>query len=489
MKIACLTERLERMPMVKIVLPVAAGIGLAAIGTFPLWFLGAAVVGCGVAALLLRSTAWTVTLWMVVGCAAAEIRTPNGCSVPRNMKTIFEVQIEEIPSEQGRYIRAEASVRAWRNPTNGHWVPSDARIMLYGDSLTHLVAGERIRCRSTLRPFRSDLSSYRRLMLRRGVVGTLRVGKGSLLERRPPRDATWHEVASARLLRLPMQSASGAVVRAMAVGDRSAITAKQRTVYAQSGLSHLLAVSGLHTGIVFALVNLLLWWLPVVRRGHLVRNVLVIVAIWSYVAIAGWPPSAVRAAVMCTLLQTVLATGSEYVGINALAAAALGMLLWNPAWIGDISFQLSFAAVAGILAWGVPIGRRLHTRYGVVNLLIGSYVVCAAASIATLPLVSHAFGIIPLAGMVVSPVAIGLATVVVACGVTGIIVPLGAVGYVADSAAAAITGLAEWSAAIPNGVVEYRLGGVAVGAIYLVFGATTLAAWCREPKKNVHLRS
>ncbi|MFQ7503233.1 MAG: ComEC/Rec2 family competence protein, partial [Alistipes finegoldii] len=150
--------------------------------------------------------------------------------------------------------------------------------------------------------------------------------------------------------RLRIPGDAGAVCRAMVTGDRSGITQELRTVYSRSGLSHLLAVSGLHTGIVFALVNLMLWWLPLLHRGHLVRNLLATVCIWLFVAAAGFSPSAVRAAVMCTMLQFALASASEYVALNALAAAGFGMLLWNPAWLGDISFQLSFIAVAAILA-------------------------------------------------------------------------------------------------------------------------------------------
>ena len=87
---------------------------------------------------------------------------------------------------------------------------------------------------------------------------------------------------------------------------------------------------------------------------EILRNLLAAACIWIYVAAAGFPPSAIRAAVMCTVLQTALASASEYVGLNALAAAGFGMLIWNPSWLGDISFQLSFVAVAAILAWGVP---------------------------------------------------------------------------------------------------------------------------------------
>ena len=76
----------------------------------------------------------------------------------------------------------------------------------------------------------------------------------------------------------------------MTAGDRSGLTPELRTAYSRSGLSHLLAVSGLHTGIVFVLINLLLWWLPLLRRGHLLRNLLAAAAVWCFVAAAGFPP-------------------------------------------------------------------------------------------------------------------------------------------------------------------------------------------------------
>ena len=67
---------------------------------------------------------------------------------------------------------------------------------------------------------------------------------------------------------------------------------------------------------------------------------------------------------------------------SALATAAFGMLLWNPNWLGDISFQLSFIAVAAILAWGVPLCRLLHTRRRALNLLTNALVISLVAGIA-----------------------------------------------------------------------------------------------------------
>jgi len=299
----------------------------------------------------------------------------------------------------------------------------------------------------------------------------------------------WAALAGASLL----SAGAAAVVEAMAAGERRGVTPELRTAYSRSGLSHLLAVSGLHTGIVFALVNLALWWLPLFRRGHLLKNLLAAVAVWLFVAAAGFPPSAVRAAAMCTVLQAALASASEYVGLNALAAAGFGMLVWNPSWLGDISFQLSFVAVAAILAWGVPLCRRCRTRWKGVNVVVDAYLIGFVATVATAPLVSHTFGVVPLAGLAVNPLAIALAGVVVFGGALWMLAPVGflapAFGFVTGSAAEGISALARLTASLPGGAADYTLGGWPTAAVYAVFALATLAAWSGEPKKNVSLRT
>ena len=210
-----------------------------------------------------------------------------------------------------------------------------------------------------------------------------------------------------------------------------------------------------------------------------------------YVAAAGFPPSAVRAAVMFTMLQSALASASEYNGLNALAAAAFGMLLWNPAWLGDISFQLSFAAVAAILAWGVPLCRRLRTRRRALNPITDALAVSLAATLATAPLVSHTFGIVPLAGVVVNPAAILLGSVVVLAGALWMLLPVGwaapAFECVLSHTAEGLNALARVTADLPCTAAEYALGGGATAAVYLFFALATVAAWSAEPKKSVHL--
>lgn len=476
--------------MLKLLAPLAAGIALAGQYELPLWFLAAAFVVAGIVALLMRSSAATLLLLLTAGFAVAQLRTPQP-TVPRGLHTLYEVVVDGFPAERGAYRSASVSVAAWRDPADGTWHPSDSWLMLYADSLVTLRPGERLRCRGTVRPFRGGAESYRRLMQRRGYAGTMWIGPQAVLERLEPESSDLHRAAVRRLERLAMPPEAAAVVEAMAAGERRAIPAELRNAYSRSGLAHLLAVSGLHTGIVFVLINVVLWWLPLLRRGHLAKNLLAIAAIWLFVAAAGWPPSAVRAAIMCSLLQWALASGSEYVGLNALATAAVVMLLWNPNWLGDISFQLSFIAVAAILAWGVPLCRRCRTRRRWVNALIDAYLIGLIASAATAPLIAHTFGSIPLAGLLINPLAILLAGVVVFGATLWMILPLAPLAplfaFVTGHAAKAINLLARATAALPGGALDTRLSAGATALLYALFLAATLAAWGRKPKKSLPL--
>ncbi len=487
MKPEFLLAKLDRMPMLKAVVPFAAGILAADRFALPLWFLAGAFLLSGVLALLLRSPLCTLAMLFTAGFGAAQLRD-TGRTVPYGVYTAYELSVEGIPADRGRYASAEATVTAWRDPADGTWHPAGDRVTLHADTLTPLHPGERLRCRGTVRPLRGGAESYRRLMTRRGFAGTIWLSERTILERLPARSTALHLHAAERMGRLRIPGDAGAVCRAMTAGDRSGITPELRAAYSRSGLSHLLAVSGLHTGIVFALVNLLLWWLPLLRRGHLLRNLLAAACIWIYVAAAGFPPSAVRAAVMFTMLQSALASASEYNGLNALAAAAFGMLLWNPAWLEDISFQLSFAAVAAILAWGVPLCRRLRTRRRALNPITDALAVSLAATLATAPLVSHTFGIVPLAGVVVNPAAILLGSVVVLVGALWMLLPVGwaapAFECVLSHTAEGLNALARVTADLSCAAAEYALGGGATTAVYLFFALATAAAWSAEPKKK-----
>ena len=485
-----LHQRIDLMPMLKILIPFATGILVANSGTLPLWLLAGAFVCSGVVAMLFHSRVAILTMIFTTGFGLAQFRTPQR-TTPLHTPTLFEIAVDGIPQIRPKGQTAHALIRAWRDPHTGHWHPTEDRLLVFCDSLTTLQADERLSIEGVIRPFRDTHPSYKRLMQRRGYIGTLSLHKQGILSQQDSLPRSFHLCAAQRMASLAIEGDAGAVVNAMTTGDRSRLTAQLRGEYSRSGFSHLLAVSGLRTGVVFLLLNLVLWWLPLLRWGHLLRNTLSIVAVWIFVAAAGFPPSAIRAAVMYTLLQLSLAGGEEYSSMNAWAGAALLMLMWQPAWIGDLSFQLSFLAVGGIISWGVPLCRRLRTRFRVVNWVVDALVISLVASLVTAPLISHTFGITPLVGILLNPLAILLATILVAGGVVWLILPFEILStplrFVISHAAVGINSLAHWTASTPHTSVEYTLSTTATATIYVLFLVFTLTIWNFKPKKKLPL--
>ena len=141
-----------------------------------------------------------------------------------------------------------------------------------------------------------------------------------------------------------------AVVAAMSLGDKSELTPALKDTYSVSGASHVLALSGLHLGIIYMLLSL---FLPR-RRWPALSQLVVILVVWAFVFLVGMSVSVVRSAVMLTMYGLLSIGHREKMSINALAFTAIVMLMWNPAWLFDVGFQMSFMAVLAILMF-VPL--------------------------------------------------------------------------------------------------------------------------------------
>ena len=296
-----------------------------------------------------------------------------------------------------------------------------------------------------------------------------------------------HEAASERIRRLHLPPDTEAVALAMAAGDQTELTPERRAPYARTGTAHVLAVSGLHVGMVFLYVNLLLGALALLHRGHLLRNAAAIAVIWLFAAAAGLSPGTIRAAVMFTALQLALATTSRYAGVNILSAAAFGMLLWRPSYLFHVGFQLSFLSVAAILLWGIPLYRRLRTPWRAANAAVGMLVVGAVASTATAPLVSYCFGQIPLVGLAVNPPVILLTYGVVGVSLLWLAIPWPPLSVVVRPLLEGLlwlqNRLVAEAAALPCAAIDYRMTAAQTAVVYLFFVIFTLVAY-RPWRKN-----
>lgn len=484
-----LGKRLQGLPMLKVLLPFACGIVLAMRYNLPIGYSVALFLFAAIAVLMTRRTIYTLLLLLIAGFLNQALRNQPS-ELPIGQRASFQIEATTPISPQAGIRNGEGVISAWRDPATGRWHATQGQVLLRSDSLTSLAMGEKICFEGRIYPLRGGSLSYRRLMHNRGFVGRCYLNERSILTRETTTQRTLHQRAMTALGSLPESNHEGfAVVRAMTIGDRSALSPKLRNAYARSGMSHLLAVSGLHTGIVFLLLNLLLCWMPLIRHGNHLRNMLAIIALWLFVATAGFPPSAIRAAVMCTLLQWSLNSLSSSQSLNTWAAAAVGMLVWEPRWIADIGFQLSFLAVAAILAWGVPLGRIIRLNNPIANYFVQGYAIALTASIVTAPLIAHTFGIVSLIGILISPFVVALGMGIVASGLLILLLPplRTLLSPCCDALGDLLNRIAFASSSLDGGHLELSLSAESTVALYLGMGLLTLLGWAVKRKKSLPL--
>ena len=210
-------------------------------------------------------------------------------------------------------------------------------------------------------------------------------------------------------------SAGGrAVLSALILGDRSRLTADVTDQFAQTGLLHVLAVSGLHV----LLVGFVIYEVarPMLMRFQLgwravegVRAGLTLALLAGYVLLTGAPASVVRAVVMAALLMGGVLVQRSGHALNALGVAACVLLLWRPGQLFEAGFQLSFAAVGGIVVLNPLVINSLPEKWqrgGVAEWLLRMVTVSLAATLGTLPVLLWHFGYVSFAGLVLNVVAI-----------------------------------------------------------------------------------
>ncbi len=286
------------------------------------------------------------------------------------------------------------------------------------------VRGEIVRASGRRNPGGFDYAGY---LARRGIEGELLVR--SVVTVRPRSRVIDRFRRGATRGLGPSQAA---LMEAMTLGVREDL-GELRGRFAAAGLAHVLALSGLHVGVLVAALGRALAGLG--RR----RYPVLAAATVGYVALVGPSPSVVRAAVMVLAGLAGLAAGHGRIQAwPSLALAATVSMLVAPAQLADASFQLSYLAVVGMLVFVPPFARRLADpvpptagRWAPRRLVLPSLLASTAAQLPSLSLVAGSFGRVPLASPLVNLVAIPLA---------GLLVPLGflsaAVGAVAPPAAA-----------------------------------------------------
>jgi competence protein ComEC len=286
---------------------------------------------------------------------------------------------------------------------------------------------------------------------------------------------------------------AGALSAAMVVGDRRGISPELTEAFRKAGTAHLLAISGMNIALVGGMA--LAAGAVLVGRRWQVYLLVPLATAWGYGALAGFSPSVVRATVMFTVYVAAYALGRQRSALPALGLAAAVMVALDPGVLGSISFQLSFAAVAGIAVIGPGIAdacrrgwmrvtRSKEPPAGMIEAVIFATAIGIGATAATAPLFLFHFGTFAtwsIVSTMLSAPALGLLIISAAlAGALGLAWPAAAqvAGWPAWLTGEYIANVSRFFAWAPPGAVETgRWAAPASVALYAALVAWLSRRW------------
>ncbi|MDR0728730.1 MAG: ComEC family competence protein [Prevotellaceae bacterium] len=415
-----LTERLRQIPFVRLTLALFAGI------VWQVWGWGfaspALFIALGVAlvyvAIIRRSFLKTpagewlygfvilLCLFFVGVALVQQQKTQTVLPLDRNIW--LQAEVCDNPILTDRYTKVEALVKRYAAEDDTATVRE--KVILYlslDESQPVPVAGAKLYAHATLSlippPGNPDEFNYQKYLARRKIFASAFVQRGhyhfdnnlSFWKNIQYAPLHWQWWGLETFFDSPLGEKEYAVLAALTLGNKQWIDDDLRNSYVAAGAMHVLAVSGLHVGIIMVLLNFMTSFLSRRRKGRLLRNVLVLAALWMYAAIVGFSPSVTRATVMFSFVligQNMRRKMSIY---NSLAASAFFITCHNPLVIFETGFQLSYGAVLGIVYFQPYLYRMWYVKNKFLRGIWALATVSFAAQMGTAPISLLNFHLFP----------------------------------------------------------------------------------------------
>lgn len=307
-------------------------------------------------------------------------------------KQAYRVMVLDVPVEKPRSIQCKVRVD---NQVVLLYLPKDslASHVTLGDEL--LVYTQIQKPKNQGNPYEFDYETY---LYHQGISGTAYAYSGHWMK--SDRTPTLTLKQRALVIRERMMEQFRVwglnqeqlpLISALTLGCKRELEEEVRDIYADAGISHVLALSGMHIGIVWLLLDFLLRPLALARGGRWVKSFLSVSLLWLFAFVVGLEASVVRAVVMCMLMELARLSGRKSLSMNTLAIAALAMLIYRPFYLYDVGFQLSFVAVASIILFYPLILRAFSIKNRFYRNMVGILAVSMAAQLGTAPLVMYYF--------------------------------------------------------------------------------------------------
>ena len=337
-----------------------------------------------------------------------QLKTAAETEFPKE-EAVYRLRVNDFPEVRERTFLCRVWLKERHDSLGIHPVNKQAILYFQRDSLSsRLQMGEELWVRSRISPPVSarnfDEFDYARYLIRKGISGTGFVASGhwQFSECRKEKEgiatvlyrlaASYRTQIENLYRRLGIEGDELAVLSALTLGDKTDLSESVRESYSVAGVSHVLALSGLHVGLLYALAFFLLRPLLLGgQSGRVLRSLLLILLLWLFAFFTGLSPSVVRSAAMFSIWALADLCGRQSFSLNTLALTAWLMLLVRPVWLFDVGFQLSFAAVLSILLFQPFLYRLCPVRHRAGTYLWGLVSVSVAAQLGTAPLVLFYF--------------------------------------------------------------------------------------------------
>lgn len=410
-----LSDHLHKFPFLRLLLPFAGGIVL---GDY-LFFrevliplnIGLLVPGSIVFLLIICYFLKTYSLrWLFGGCLSllffvmgilgVNLQLQNNFYDFPEEEKVYKVAITGKPEPKEKSILYHAHILERQDSL--HIYPVDKKALLYFavDSLSNSICeGDVLLVSSTIclpgKKGNPEEFDYPRYLQHKGIsaTGFINSGRWKIIDHAPvsslqAKALKYREKVLALYRSLGFSNDEFSVLSALTVGYKDELSEEIQETFSISGASHVLALSGLHIGLLSGLLVFFLNLIPIRRKGFMfVRAVLLIAALWGFAFITGLSSSVVRSVIMFSILSLAYFHTGRTFTLNTLASAGLLMLVYNPCWLFDVGFQLSFCAVGAILLIHPWIYKRLKAKNDVLNFFSELLSVSVSAQIGTAPLV------------------------------------------------------------------------------------------------------
>lgn len=426
---------LSNLPLLPVAIGLIIGIWATRLGLSAIWATIPATAG--VALIFFRPAAWAgiLTVSAAIGLIGGSVSLPEPLSPSVEGHELYFRGIVTDISERETSTQFVTEIERMGTSGNNMTECKPFRCAVTSPSLHEAISpGSTVVFQGTLHsPVNDtypDAFDYSSFLLHRGINSTAFVAPDKITHPSDlPRPPLYRIRAISHRLEEWIYSSSlseGAArfLCATLLGDATAIEHEQRLAYSTAGISHILALSGLHVAIITTMLGLLLSPLYIMRRRR-AAYIATIAVLWLYAIMTGLSPSVTRAVIMATLYFLSLILQRRHSPGNALAFAAICILIADPLSLFSIGFQLSFTAVATILLFAdrLSLSRK---RGAVIRFLIAIPAVSVAAMAGTAIVAGYYFHYFPVYFLLGNILTSLLLPPMIGCGI--IIIFAGALG-------------------------------------------------------------